>query len=150
MNGYERLGNAVVMQAVKNWRSSTRKLKRNPDNYEAKRLKKECEQFFLSQCFNMYTNLDGRALLDKLGKMVNRPPPIIYIRKDRRMMQIIKILIWSFWLFCCNCLVAFLFIVIGSLIFHYHIHFYAGLLCGAMLSLCEFIYVIVKAHVAER
>lgn len=146
MNGYERLGNAVVMQAVKNWRSSTRKLKRNPDNYEAKRLKKECEKFFLSQCFNMYTNLDGRALLE----MLNRPPPIIYIRKDKRMMQIIKILIWLFWLFCCNCLLVFLCVVIGSLIFHYHIHFYVGIIGGAVLSLCELIYVIVKAHCAER
>lgn len=68
MNGYEKLGNAVVMQAVKDWRYATRKLKRKPDNYEAKRLKKECEQFFMSQYFNMHTNLDGRALLDKLRK----------------------------------------------------------------------------------
>lgn len=149
MDGLERLGNAVVMHAVKDWRSSTRKLKRNPGNYEAKRLKKDCEAFFLSQYFNMYTDLDGRALLDKLRKMSNRPPPIIYIRKDKRMMQIIKRLIWSFWLFCCNCLVAFLFVVIGSLIFHYHIHFYAGLIGSAVLSLCELIYVIV-AHCAER
>lgn len=95
MDGYERLGNAVVMHAVRGWRFATRKLKRNPDNYEAKRLKKECEQFFLSQDFSMYTDLDGRALLDKLmkemgakenlnRKMLNRPPPIIYIRKDKR------------------------------------------------------------------
>lgn len=62
------------------------------------------------------------------------------------MMQIIKVLIWSFWLFCCNCLVAFLFVVIGSLIFHYHIHFYAGLIGGAVLSLCELIYVIVALN----
>ena len=54
------------------------------------------------------------------------------------MMQIIKILIWSFWLFCCNCLVAFLFVVIGSLIFHYHIHFYAGLIGGAVMLVVYF------------
>ena len=68
MNGYEKLGNAVVMQAVRDWRYATRTLKRNSDKYDAKRLKKECEQFFLSQYFNMYTDLDGRALLDKLRK----------------------------------------------------------------------------------
>jgi hypothetical protein len=68
MNGFERLGNAVVMQAVRDWRSATRTLKRNPGNYEAKRLKEDCEQFFLSQYFNIYTDLDGRALLDKLRK----------------------------------------------------------------------------------
>ena len=68
MDGLERLGNAVVRQAVRDWRSSTRKLKRNPGNYEAKRLKKDCEQFFLSQYFDMYTDLSGRALLDKLRK----------------------------------------------------------------------------------
>lgn len=62
------------------------------------------------------------------------------------MMQIIKILMWSFWLLCCNCLVAFLFVVIGSLIFHYHIHLYAGLIGGAVLSLCELIYVIVALN----
>jgi hypothetical protein len=68
MNGYERLGNAVVMQAVRDWRSTTRTLKRNPGNYEAKRLKEDCEQFFLSQDFNVFTALDGKALLDKLRK----------------------------------------------------------------------------------
>ena len=68
MNGYEKLCKAVVMQAVRDWRYVTRTLKRNPDKYEAKRHKKDCEQFFLSQYFNMYTDLDGRALLDKLRK----------------------------------------------------------------------------------
>ena len=68
MNGYEKLGNAVVMQAVRDWRSATRTLKRNPGNYECKRLKEDCEQFFLSQYFNVFTNLDGRDLLDKLRK----------------------------------------------------------------------------------
>lgn len=68
MNWVERLGNEVVMQAVKDWRSATRTLKRNPGNYNAKCLKEDCEQFFLSQYFNIYTDLDGRALLDKLRK----------------------------------------------------------------------------------
>ena len=58
------------------------------------------------------------------------------------MMQIIKILIWSLWLFGCNCLVAFLFVVVGSLIFQYHIHFYAGLIGGAILTFCELAYII--------
>lgn len=84
MDGLERFGNAVVMQAVRDWRYATRKLKRNPGNYESKRLKKDCEQFFLSQYFDMYTDLDGRALLDKLRKMENRPPPNYLYKKGQK------------------------------------------------------------------
>lgn len=54
----------------------------------------------------------------------------------------IKILIWSFWLYCCNCLVALLFIAIGSLLFHYHIHFYAVLIGGGVIFLAEVGYVL--------
>jgi len=63
---YEALANAVVLQAVKDYRAAKRKLKRRPDNESAQRDLKECEIFFKSRHFNTFTDLDGKALLHRL------------------------------------------------------------------------------------
>jgi hypothetical protein len=68
MDPYEKLGNAVVLQAVKDWRDAVKRLKKNPKNFEADNMKKDCEKFFLSQHFSIYTDLDGEALLHQLKK----------------------------------------------------------------------------------
>ena len=60
MEPYEALGNAVVLQAVKDWRSAR---KRNDT-----RTIHECEAFFLSGRFSLFTDLDGEALLQKLSR----------------------------------------------------------------------------------
>ena len=48
---YENLANAIVLQAVKDWRSAVRKLKKRPRYDPARQMKDECERFFLSDWF---------------------------------------------------------------------------------------------------
>ena len=65
-DGYENLANAIILQAVKDWRSAVRKLKKRPRYDPAKQMKEECEAFFLSEWFEQLTEVDGRYLLRKL------------------------------------------------------------------------------------
>ena len=66
MDPYERLANAVVKQAVDDWRLAVKKLKRRKRNQEAQRIKEDAEEFFLSERFKSFTSLDGKTLLRKL------------------------------------------------------------------------------------
>ena len=68
MNPYENLANAVVLQAVKDYRDAAGKLSRGKKNIMAEQRKTECEMFFKSQYFNVFTDLDGVALLSQLEK----------------------------------------------------------------------------------
>ena len=70
MNPYENLANAVVLQAVKDYRDTAGKLSRGKRNIMAEQRKTECEVFFKSQYFNVFTTLDGNALLSQLEKEV--------------------------------------------------------------------------------
>lgn len=67
---YEALGNAVVLQAVKDYRAAVKKLAHGKKNAIAEAAKHECERFFKSQHFNVFTELDGRAILSQLEKEV--------------------------------------------------------------------------------
>lgn len=67
---YESLGNAVVLQAVRDYRDAAKKLSRGRRNPEAEKMKKDCERFFNSQHFNVFTNLDGKVILSELEKEV--------------------------------------------------------------------------------
>ena len=68
---YENLANAIVLQAVKDWRSAVRKLKKRPRYDPAKQMKEECEGFFLSDWFEELTSVDGRVILRKLKQEEN-------------------------------------------------------------------------------
>ena len=70
LSPYEALGNAVVLQAVKDYREAVHKLSRGKKNTIAESTKKECERFFQSPYFNVFTQLDGKALLSQLEKEV--------------------------------------------------------------------------------
>ncbi len=70
LSPYEALGNAVVLQAVKDYREAVHKLSRGKKNTIAESTKKECERFFKSPYFNVFTQLDGKALLSQLEKEV--------------------------------------------------------------------------------
>lgn len=63
---YENLANAIVLQAVKDWRSAVRTLKKRTRYDPAKQMQEECERFFLSDWFSVLTSVDGRLLLRKL------------------------------------------------------------------------------------
>ena len=66
----EALGNAVVLQAVKDYRDAVKKLSRGKVNHTGEQTKHECETFFESQYFNLFTSLDGKALLSRLKREV--------------------------------------------------------------------------------
>ena len=68
---YEALGNAVVLQAVKDYREAVHKLSSGKKNTNAESTKQECERFFQSPYFNVFTQLDGKALLSQLEKEVS-------------------------------------------------------------------------------
>ena len=63
---YENLANAIVLQAVKDWRSAVRKLKKRPRYDPAKQMRDDCERFFRSGWFEELTGMDGSAILRKL------------------------------------------------------------------------------------
>lgn len=71
LSPYEALGNAVVLQAVKDYREAVHKLSRGKKNTIAESTKRECERFFQSPYFNVFTQLDGKALLSQLEKEVS-------------------------------------------------------------------------------
>ena len=63
---YVRLANAIVLQAVKDWRAARRKLKRKPQNESARIELESCERFFRSDWFTELTDVDGGVILRKL------------------------------------------------------------------------------------
>lgn len=65
-DGYTELANAIILQAVKDYRSALKCLKVNPRNYSAETDKNEVERFFRSQWFSMLTAIDGKMLIRSL------------------------------------------------------------------------------------
>ena len=66
MDPYQELANAVVMQAVKDWRSAVRALRKDPNDSEAAEMMEDCESFFCSSWFTALTDADGSYILQKL------------------------------------------------------------------------------------
>lgn len=65
-NPYETLANAVILQAVRDYRMARKKRKTHPKNKDAKLMIEDCERFFRSDWFGELTTLDGQILLRKL------------------------------------------------------------------------------------
>ncbi len=72
MDAYEKLANAIILQAVKDWRAARRKLKRKPQNESAKIELEGCERFFHSEWFTTLTDVDGAVILRKLHEEDDR------------------------------------------------------------------------------
>lgn len=70
MNGYEQLANAVILQAVKDYRSALKRIKMNPANKSAMSDAMECERFFRSGWYSALTSVDGEYLINKLREEV--------------------------------------------------------------------------------
>lgn len=68
MSPYEALGNAVVLQALKDYRDAVKTLSHGKKNTIAESTKNECERFFRSSYFNVFTELEGKVLLSQLEK----------------------------------------------------------------------------------
>lgn len=69
-DGYTKLGNAIIMQAVKDYRDALKGLIKNPYSKSAICVKTEVERFFRSDWFSSLTGVDGEMLIKKLSAEV--------------------------------------------------------------------------------
>lgn len=67
-NPYEALANAIVLQAVNDYRAALKKVKKNPNNRTALDEALQIERFFRSQWYQVLTSVDGEYLIDRLRK----------------------------------------------------------------------------------
>lgn len=58
MDGYKELANAIILQAVKDYRKALK--------YDERGRKREIEKFFGSEYFRILTDVDGEMLIQKL------------------------------------------------------------------------------------
>ena len=66
MERYENLANAIVCQAVKDYRQILKVCIQYPDDAEWQREKEELERFFKSKWYSILTELDGEWLMRKI------------------------------------------------------------------------------------
>ena len=71
ITNYENLANAVIVQAVKDYRMALKCLKRNPKNRTALADKDEIKRFFSSGWFTVLTSVDGETLIRSLTMEVD-------------------------------------------------------------------------------
>ncbi|MGI6512119.1 hypothetical protein EDD59_106109 [Muricomes intestini] len=69
---YENLANAVILQAVRDYRTALKALRMNPRNKAAQTEKESIERFFRSQWYQALTTVDGEMLIRKLNEEVMR------------------------------------------------------------------------------
>ena len=63
---YENLANAIIEQAVTDYRRARAKLAKDAEDVMALKMRRETERFFRSAWFGELTILDGELLLEKL------------------------------------------------------------------------------------
>ena len=68
---YENLANAIILQAVKDYRMALKSLKANSRNSTARADKVEIERFFRSQWYSALTDVNGEMLIRSLQKEVD-------------------------------------------------------------------------------
>lgn len=71
ITNYENLANAIILQAVRDYRKALKCLKANPRNKTALADKDEVERFFRSDWFSVLTSVDGEMLILSLQKEVD-------------------------------------------------------------------------------
>lgn len=67
---YERLANAIILQAVKDYRNVLKRLKKHPNREIDLYMKQEVEQFFRSDWYSCLTTVDPEILIRKLNEEV--------------------------------------------------------------------------------
>lgn len=64
--GWSDLANAIILQAVKDFKPAYRRLKRRPNDKAAQNMVRELTKFFCSDWFCVLSDLDGPALLNRI------------------------------------------------------------------------------------
>lgn len=67
---YENLANAIVLLAVKDYKSTLHELEENPGNKDARHEKRSLEDFFHSQWYGILTDLDPERLISGVKERV--------------------------------------------------------------------------------
>ena len=73
---YERLANAIVLQAVSDYRVALKKIKAHPKNREAISEALEIEKFFRSGWYSILTDVDGEYLIRRLQDEIRKSESI--------------------------------------------------------------------------
>lgn len=69
LSPWQKLANAVVEQAVKDYRMEQARIKANPQNSDYTKAEAwKLERFFRSDWFEVLTDMDGRLILSRLKK----------------------------------------------------------------------------------
>lgn len=68
---YENLADAIILQAVRDYRMARKSLKASPRNRTAMADKNEIERFFRSGWFSVLTSVDGEMLIRSLQMEVD-------------------------------------------------------------------------------
>lgn len=63
---YQKLANAIILQAVKDFRAAYRRHKHFPNDKAAQNEIRDITKFFCSQYFGILTDLDGPSLLQQI------------------------------------------------------------------------------------
>lgn len=70
-NPYEKLANAIILQAVSDYRAALRKVKKNPKSRDALDEALQIEKFFRSEWYQVLTSVDGEYLINRFQKEVS-------------------------------------------------------------------------------
>ena len=65
-DSYERRANAIILQAVTDYRTALKKIRKNPGNRDAIDEALRIERFFRSGWYSQLTSVDGEYLIRKL------------------------------------------------------------------------------------
>lgn len=68
---YKNLANAIILQAVKDFKPAYRRLKKYPNDRLAQDTVREITRFFCSQYFEALSELDGPALLNRIMREID-------------------------------------------------------------------------------
>ena len=68
---YKNLANAIILQAVKDFKPAYRRLKKYPNDRLAQDTVREITKFFCSQYFEALSELDGPALLNRIMREID-------------------------------------------------------------------------------
>lgn len=71
MDFYTDLANAIIIQAVKDYRNALKTLKRYPRYEPAKAVVAEVEEFFRSEWYRTLTSVDADMLMTKIRRETN-------------------------------------------------------------------------------
>ena len=71
MDFYTELANAIIIQAVKDYRNALKTLKRYPRYEPAKKVVAEVEEFFRSEWYRTLTSVDADMLMTKIRREIN-------------------------------------------------------------------------------